>query len=307
MVELKVLCPCGTKFVFDVEPVDGHIPVPVGCPACGRDATELADAELAAKIPAAPAPSAATAPRLSVIRPSPAEPASRIEPLAGTPVRGNPKPVKASATTSGEGSVMMGVVGALVGGFVGMLVWYGMIRFLNFEIGYVAWGVGALTGVCARLFGRQGRPVLGAVAAVVAFAAIMVGEGLGVGHAVTKYLEKEVSGAYEEQMVLARQLPEKPSDKDLLALLKKEATDAGEDGATFGDEDVKAFRNDRLPVLQDLSSGKVTKQQYEHRIAAAMAATIPFMAILKNSVGILTAVFVLLGVGSAWKIASSEG
>jgi hypothetical protein len=31
------------------------------------------------------------------------------------------------------------------------------------------------------------------------------------------------------------------------------------------------------------------------------------MAILKNSVGILTAVFVLLGVGSAWKIASSEG
>jgi hypothetical protein len=43
-MEVKVLCPCGTKFKFDIEPVRGRMPTPISCPACGADATGHANA-----------------------------------------------------------------------------------------------------------------------------------------------------------------------------------------------------------------------------------------------------------------------
>ena len=43
-MEIKILCPCGTKFKFQVEPVNGQSPAPVHCPACGQDSTEATNA-----------------------------------------------------------------------------------------------------------------------------------------------------------------------------------------------------------------------------------------------------------------------
>ena len=39
MIPIKIICHCGQKYAFDVQPVDGRMPVPVYCPACGRDGT----------------------------------------------------------------------------------------------------------------------------------------------------------------------------------------------------------------------------------------------------------------------------
>ncbi|HLP78563.1 MAG TPA: DUF3239 domain-containing protein [Candidatus Paceibacterota bacterium] len=47
MRTLKVQCPCGQKFSFDVEPVDGQMPFAVNCPSCGADATAIANQSLA--------------------------------------------------------------------------------------------------------------------------------------------------------------------------------------------------------------------------------------------------------------------
>lgn len=54
MISLKIQCPCGQRFVFDVEPVDGHMPIAVTCPACGADDTAVANAALAQNLPAPP-------------------------------------------------------------------------------------------------------------------------------------------------------------------------------------------------------------------------------------------------------------
>ena len=43
-MQIKVQCPCGTRFEFEVEPVHERMPVPINCPACGVDATDLANA-----------------------------------------------------------------------------------------------------------------------------------------------------------------------------------------------------------------------------------------------------------------------
>src|SRR4051812_43237703 len=64
-MNIKVLCPCGAKFRFEIEPVNGRLPGPVACPTCGGDATELANIVIAQQLagmqPVAPMVMASTA------------------------------------------------------------------------------------------------------------------------------------------------------------------------------------------------------------------------------------------------------
>ena len=39
MIPVKIICACGQKYAFDVEPVGGKMPVPVFCPSCAREGT----------------------------------------------------------------------------------------------------------------------------------------------------------------------------------------------------------------------------------------------------------------------------
>ena len=43
MVPIKIICHCGQKYAFEVQPVDGRMPVAVNCPVCGRDGTIAAN------------------------------------------------------------------------------------------------------------------------------------------------------------------------------------------------------------------------------------------------------------------------
>ena len=58
-MELKVQCGCGTKYAFDVEPVNGRMPTSVACPSCGTDGTYAANEMLAGMVQPAPAMAAA--------------------------------------------------------------------------------------------------------------------------------------------------------------------------------------------------------------------------------------------------------
>lgn len=39
MIAVKIICRCGQKYAFDVQPVSGRMPVPIFCPVCGSDGT----------------------------------------------------------------------------------------------------------------------------------------------------------------------------------------------------------------------------------------------------------------------------
>jgi len=43
---LKIECQCGTRYKFDVEPVDGRMPMEVFCPHCGADGTDEANRQI---------------------------------------------------------------------------------------------------------------------------------------------------------------------------------------------------------------------------------------------------------------------
>jgi len=43
LIPIKIVCHCGQKYAFDVQPVNGRMPVAVNCPVCGRDGTIAAN------------------------------------------------------------------------------------------------------------------------------------------------------------------------------------------------------------------------------------------------------------------------
>jgi hypothetical protein len=59
MIPVKVLCDCGQKYAFDVEPVNGRMASTVACPACGVDGTAAANTIIARSLATAPLDSAA--------------------------------------------------------------------------------------------------------------------------------------------------------------------------------------------------------------------------------------------------------
>jgi len=67
MIEVKVICPCGTKFKFDTDPVDGRMAAPVICPRCNENQTELANQDIATKLAAA---AAAAPPAVTPVTPA---------------------------------------------------------------------------------------------------------------------------------------------------------------------------------------------------------------------------------------------
>jgi hypothetical protein len=74
---IKIECPCGVRYSFDVEPRDGRMPWTVQCPGCHADGTDAANQILAEMVPA-PTPDA---PRLRIhTAPSGPAPAAAPEP-----------------------------------------------------------------------------------------------------------------------------------------------------------------------------------------------------------------------------------
>lgn len=101
-MELKIVCGCGQKYVFDVEPVNGRMPVKVACPSCGADGTESANNILAQYFPNRPAPT----PVLLSTQPAPPPPfparPTTIAASAPPPLPYAPRPIapiKSPATT----------------------------------------------------------------------------------------------------------------------------------------------------------------------------------------------------------------
>ncbi|MEO0511292.1 MAG: hypothetical protein AAF108_00120 [Planctomycetota bacterium] len=75
------------------------------------------------------------------------------------------------------GSIGGAVVGAAVGGVIGAAVWAGISHFLSIELGWIAVGVGFLSGLGAATAAKsKAGPATGVVAALIAIASIFAGK-----------------------------------------------------------------------------------------------------------------------------------
>jgi len=86
-MKIKIQCSCETKYAFDVEPVNGRMPVRVNCPGCGADGTDAANAIIGQQLAGSEPPAPASAPvPVPVARPAETKPRIRIGADTPSPV-----------------------------------------------------------------------------------------------------------------------------------------------------------------------------------------------------------------------------
>jgi len=191
-MEMKVVCDCGQKYAFEVEPVEGRMPAPVNCPACGLDGTSAANEILSqlAPDPPAPVPGAIPAPGpllslappsvpsgLRISRPAPAavEAPPDAPPLADAPmpITAMPAPARAMAASrpkaAKEYNLWMGITGAILGAALGAGLMYGFDVWAGFKFPLMGTCIGLLTGLGARVLARGTDMTLGGIAGAIAF------------------------------------------------------------------------------------------------------------------------------------------
>ncbi len=178
-MELKVVCQCGQKYKFDVEPVQGRMPYAVTCPICNIDGTASANALLAqsappaiAPMPVAPPPPPPPPPISGGLRITHAAPPATEAPAGMTAHAIAPPPLGAKVKVAGEFNLGLGITGAVAGAGVGAGLLLAFDHFAGFRFPLTGVVVGALSGYLGRLLGKGGNTTLGIVSAVVSAAAV---------------------------------------------------------------------------------------------------------------------------------------
>lgn len=88
-MEIKIVCVCGAKFAFEIEPVGGRMPFPINCPECNADTTGQANEVITSETGEIPV---AEALPISEPDPVPAPVAAPVSTPRPAPVAGAPVP-----------------------------------------------------------------------------------------------------------------------------------------------------------------------------------------------------------------------
>ena len=321
-IKIKIECDCGQRYEFEIEPEQGRMPFAVTCPNCGADGTEKANAVLQEieATQAAP-PAAGSSPNtpgpvgVRIRASEPPAPAPPTPPLGSSSAAGTgsfsqstprppfPAPAAAAkrAKPAEESRFLLGTIGAVVAGVLGMLGWYFLIKVTGYTIGYAAWGVGLLTGAGARTLSGDGSHRLGIIAGACAFLAIIGGQYLYVKTEVDKVFSGAAATAYESRMAYAREAANVQTDDEIKALLVKH-----EEIKEPTAKEIQEFRDEEQPKLKEFSQGKPSKVEFEKGIKGFNNTMSFKLMILKDSVSVMTLLFLFLGVGSAYKLGASK-
>jgi hypothetical protein len=200
--------------------------------------------------------------------------------------------------------ILVGVLAALVGAGI----WAGIAVGTHREIGWIAWGIGALIGWGISKAGGAGmRP--GMLAAALAAISI-VGGRLGV----TQFA---IQNALDERMAsseVADELAELKADAFDYSRLQGEVTDdvlrkflvshdyMVMDGTQdFDKEALDIVRKDLIPKLVQIrtASGEMDFLDEER---ARYAASVDFWQVVRVNLGAIDVLFLMLGVGTAYKL-----
>jgi len=267
-MELKIVCQCGQKYKFDVEPVGGRMPFTVNCPVCQADGTATANARLAEHFRFVPPPPKPNAPAQSA--PSPAAPpppppppiapaggglrinrhaepapapvaelaAAEAGPVADAPPAiGSKRPfaVAEAAKPEKKSSFGMGLLGGLIGTLVGVLIYFLIFKYTGYRIKLLAIGVGGLAGWLAEIMGKgEGSKELGGITAVLVLAGLVGAQyfvAMGWWHEEMAADLKIAQTLYVESVATAKnavQAVPTGSDAEIRAFLIKEAVKDGE-------------------------------------------------------------------------------
>ncbi len=211
---------------------------------------------------------------------------------------------RTSTTDPGERKYFIrGVSGAIVGGLLGMFIWYFLIKVTGYEIGWVAWGVGGLIGFAARLPSKQGSQALGLICGGCGLIAILGGQYLALLAILDRELNQEAAKNYREQMQIAQTAVNAKAPEEIRQFLA-DRNERSPDQITAAE--IADFTEKKLPNYQAFAAGRPSREDYIATTKKLLSLLAPKSARFKESFGLLTLLWIFLGVGTAWKIGSGQ-
>lgn len=297
-MEVTVNCPCGEAYVFEIEPVNGQMPTGVNCPSCGADGTDLSNQFLAEQDH-----TSSSKPSLRLQREeAPPEPAPEDLSFESTePFSGSAHGLREDIP---QASLLLGTLGAVIAGAIGMGAWYALIKVTGYELGIAAWAIGAFIGFVTLRLAKGGSNSLGLIAGGCALVAITGGQLLVTKTYMDEFLDEYLPTAYDEQMNFALGAVAAEGDEELRAFLAISFAEWGvePDASQITDESLAAFRSDDLPHLQAFINGTPSQEEFEKSIRAEYQSPETKLAVMKESFSLFTLLWLLLGVGSAYRL-----
>jgi len=210
------------------------------------------------------------------------------------------------------GGLIRGTIGGLIGGIVGAAVWAAITYFANAEIGWIAWGIGLVTGLGVRaLAGDETGAALGVIASVIAVVSICAGKYA----AIEMLMAAEMDGG-AGPVITAEDMIVGFADEVVQEREEAGAPVQWPAGMSYEEADEEADYPSDIWAEGKERWDSLGAEEQEDRIAQQEAQWNEFMemfeselkqAAFKESFGVLDIVFFLLAVVTAFKVGSGLG
>jgi len=223
----------------------------------------------------------------------------------------------ASETTPTEPSAPMfgfpPIVGAILGAAIGASAWALIAHFTGYEVGYVAWGVGALVGFGSTSCGGKGAS-MGLACAALALVAIFVGK-VGAVQLTWGSVSEEIADemfnqeVYDQYLEVANALPQDAGERALKGFMLEHGVTDATHVDEISAEEFAQFRDDDVPELKALRDDPPGFDAWntEHRADfetafEQYAGEISVNDQVIESLAPMDLLFVGLGVWTAWRM-----
>lgn len=196
-----------------------------------------------------------------------------------------------------KSAVIAGLIAALAGG----LLWAVIVVFTGYEVGWVAWGVGALVGFTMLKVSGMPSPGLGVRAAVLAAVGLLVGKWLIIEIGARTELRDEIAANPEllQQAVFVDMIENEGLPPDLTASIE-----------ALGEEDVlpdslvqriQEVVDERIAVMDEDETDSVAT-----RFAQLFIGELTFMDRMQATMSGWDLLWFFLALGTAWRLASGS-
>jgi hypothetical protein len=202
---------------------------------------------------------------------------------------------------------ILGVAGAIMGSFIGLLMWFLFIKSTGSPLLVLAWGVGGLTGLGALLAAKKGALPLGIAAAICALVGIVSGESVAAKAIRAQEATKRSVAAYRSQLEFAKEALRADSPEELRNLLARVNEKRSEE---ITEDQIKTFQDQELPTLRNFALGKPSREEFTKEVESTFVDQFDYKEFLfKEDVksGLFMVLFAVLGVTTAYKIGSGKG
>ncbi len=243
----------------------------------------------------------------------PAQPKRTPKEVLVAAVQADEDMVPTSDVVTEEGALSpVAIVAAAGAALLGALVWKFIAVAFGYELGLIAWGIGGAVGIAAASAGSRGMQA-GVVCAVLAFGSIVVGKYWAYSAFVDEFqqaisgameYEDELYGFFEEEMEDARLLVA-GSGTDLFT--RRFMVERGYTYATnprnVTDAELADFREYVEPELRYMAENPPDMEDWQASNAEILDEFSPW-AMMREDFGILDILFIFLGIGTAFRLAS---